>query len=703
MPTIEELFKSKKLASGKTAQEQYDIRNTKATPITTYNPLLSYTPGVLQKLRSGTDKMKESKIESETSGLRVLSTLSSPVLYGTDIIRLTRKSTNMVNTMKGATNGDASGGGLLGKIGNSLNTLASKIGISFPEDIIPSKLYLNKDFNTGKDKGGEGSTMEILSKIKSKSGGNFLGNFLKGAFESKPSNNTITGNALDGARNALNKLSLGSRKQGAQNLAQQSKEFSAVLDTGAGFIPIQFRYTPYDSLKKYSSTVDKTLTEDGIDTRRDLSSLYNNFNFDSKPIGPNNYPLGPYTNQNVLKFPKSKWTGTIATNEFNIDKKLGITYGTAQSINGQVVQRGNRDYYNSLVPYKSETGLKADKIGEGDPAIDSYDFVALKFWSVYKKSAVNFRATISGLTETISPSWDTNKFVGNPFNFYTYNGIERTVSFNFKVYSLHNDEHIAAWQRLSFLTSLTYPQGYPNNFSVAAPFIKFTLGDMFRNKEAYIESLSYTIDDNSPWDIGIDKTTKDFKLPKIIDVAITLKLVETVGSTYEFPKVGKQLDASGNPAKDAAGKPLPDMQVEGFTKRLYGYGGRGAGNPIEIDTEKMLNPDGSPKDGEMLAEVVVTAKRNKNAASPEEQKPQAPEDPKGTFVTEYKGLKLYETENGPFKTITSYRGDATFHTGPANAAASRELLISTEKLWIDERLLNEKISSDVRALVTPPL
>jgi hypothetical protein len=37
--------------------------------------------------------------------------------------------------------------------------------IQIIKDIIPSKLYLNKDFNTGKDKGGEGSTMEKLSKI----------------------------------------------------------------------------------------------------------------------------------------------------------------------------------------------------------------------------------------------------------------------------------------------------------------------------------------------------------------------------------------------------------------------------------------------------------------------------------------------------------------------------------------------------------
>jgi hypothetical protein len=705
MPTIEELFKSKKLSSGKTAQEQYDIRNTKATPISSYNPLLSYTSSPLQKLRNGTDKMKETKLESETSGLRILSTLSSPILYGTDIIRLTRKSSNLVDTMKGATNGDSSGGGLLGKIGGKLNTFASKIGIAFPEDIIPSKLYLNKDFNTGKDKGGEGSTMEKLSKIKSKSAGNFLGNFLKGTFEGKPSSNGIIGNALDGAKTAITKFALSSRKQGAQNLAQQSKVGFDFVATGGFPIITPYRFTPYDSLKKYSSTIDKTLTEDGINTRGDLSSLYNNFNFEAKPIGPDNYPIGPYENRNILKFPKSKWSSHEIENDWNTEKKLGISYGLVGVINGQTVRRGNRDYYNTLVPYKSETGLKATNIPDTDTQVDEYDFVALKFWSVYKKSAVNFRATISGLTETVTPNWDSNRFVGNPFNFYTYNSIERSVSFTFKVYSLHPDEHIAAWQRLSFLTSLTYPQGYPNNFSVAAPFIKFTLGDMFRNKEAFIESLTYTVDDNSPWDIGIDKSTKDFKLPKIIDVAITLKLVETVGSTYEFPKVGKQLDASGNPAKGADGKPLPDIVVDGFTKRLYGYGGKGAGNPIEIDVEKRLNPDASPQDGEMLPDVVVSAKRNKDAGSPEEQKPQKPRNPKGELVAKYKDYNIFKKQQGAFITMMVWDGDRLVRTGPESRSEPDSGLIEYEKRAIDdiEEIRMRNLQQDVTALVTSPL
>ena len=287
--------------------------------------------------------------------------------------------------------------------------------------------------------------------------------------------------------------------------------------------------------------------------------------------------------------------------------------------------------------------------------LDDYDFVTLKFWSVAKAAAVNFRATISGLSETLTPSWDTNRFVGNPFSFYTYNSIERSVTFNFKVYSLSYDEHIAAWQRLNFLTSLVYPQGY-TAVSVSPPFIKFTLGDMFRNKEAFIESLTYTTDDNTPWEVGLnDANVKNWKLPNIVSVDITLKLVENKFSTFQ--------------------------------KRLYGYGGVSTDVDISEDTIKQLNKDGSPKKRE--AGEKQDLKGDKKGGNTSKQKPKEPEDPKGKFITEYKGYKLYESKgdegikNTKFIKVSSYKGDALFHAGDKTYSSTQATMVNIEKAYID--------------------
>ena len=42
---------------------------------------------------------------------------------------------------------------------------------------------------------------------------------------------------------------------------------------------------------------------------------------------------------------------------------------------------------------------------------------------------------LSGLTESTSPSWSGQRFLGNPYQFYLYEGVERSVSFGLKVVS----------------------------------------------------------------------------------------------------------------------------------------------------------------------------------------------------------------------------------------------------------------------------
>ena len=101
--TLKQLFKTQKLDTGTTGQAKYEIRNSKDTDITTANPLLAGTSfPLVNKLRKGptSERRKETLLEEETTGLRPLRFLSTPVLYGTDIIRLTTLRTGMIDDMK---------------------------------------------------------------------------------------------------------------------------------------------------------------------------------------------------------------------------------------------------------------------------------------------------------------------------------------------------------------------------------------------------------------------------------------------------------------------------------------------------------------------------------------------------------------------------------------------------------------------------
>ena len=142
-----------------------------------------------------------------------------------------------------------------------------------------------------------------------------------------------------------------------------------------------------------------------------------------------------------------------------------------------------------------------------------------------------FRTVVSGISETVTPSWEGSKFIGNPYEYFIYTGVARSVSFNLNLYCMDENELKLNWQRMEFLTRQVYPHIQDNVMN--APFIKFQLGDMYKDRIGFIESLGYTVPDNGTWSIDGD----GLKLPKFIDVALTIKLIETPGSEekiYDF-------------------------------------------------------------------------------------------------------------------------------------------------------------------------
>ena len=148
-----------------------------------------------------------------------------------------------------------------------------------------------------------------------------------------------------------------------------------------------------------------------------------------------------------------------------------------------------------------------------------YDFIPVWMKKVGSSKPIMFRALLSGLTENVSPSWNTSKFVGNPYNFYTFDSIERSVSFNLKLYCNNPAELTINWEKITKITQMTYPSVGAQFAN--APIMRFRIGDIYNNKTGFIESLTYTIPDDSNWETDGDSGW----LPKIIDVAIGIKLL----------------------------------------------------------------------------------------------------------------------------------------------------------------------------------
>ena len=591
MPTLKELFKTKELPSqgGKTAEEAYDIQNSKDIRISTSDPLVNNTGfAAARLLRKGLGvRGSETLLEEEVVGVRIIRGLSIPVLYGSDLPRLTLRTTPLLDAMKSNAGGTEGDGGLIGGAISGATAAVSKF-LGLPQTIIPTRVHKYSEaggLNAFDRKGETQNIMVDLAKIKQSGEGSLLGKFLKdgGGGNLKTIGKQAIGGLINLAKDKIRGKLFGERSTTGFSTAESNKDGSNI-SVNYGSYDNELGVTTKDNLitgvrdvggLMYSKTFNLTIDENG---KNENDKFPNKLSF----IDNSEEGLGSLANKtpNVVKrkfkIPSLKdfkeWESeelplysqlynnlkrNAIENAANKDGTLKETEKVGFKTIGEAIDEGEEnspifgENGTEKFPDKLELTIERNRISpivERDEKItllklgiettkdtinqlaignESEDDYAPLIFKAVGGDSIQFRATIDGLTETFSPSWDSNKFAGNPFSYHTYTGIERSVGFNFKIFSLNLDEHKIAWDKLNELTGLVYPLGYNSNSSIKPPFLQFTLGDLYKKKYSFIDSLSYTFDDTTPWEID----EKGYRLPTMISVSIGLKFLETRGNT----------------------------------------------------------------------------------------------------------------------------------------------------------------------------
>jgi hypothetical protein len=176
--------------------------------------------------------------------------------------------------------------------------------------------------------------------------------------------------------------------------------------------------------------------------------------------------------------------------------------------------------------------------------------------------AIVFRATIDSVSDTFSPSWTPVTMIGRADPNYHYTSYSRTVNINFIVYATDRDEMKPIWRKLNALAGYTAPTYNGNDISLEGPWIRFTLGDLFFQQAAVINSLTYTLHDgDTTWEINIEDDPEMMQAPKKITVNMSLNII-----TNELPQKGgkfytlaKTFEATDQ-AKDGNDNWLSDMK-----------------------------------------------------------------------------------------------------------------------------------------------
>ena len=153
---------------------------------------------------------------------------------------------------------------------------------------------------------------------------------------------------------------------------------------------------------------------------------------------------------------------------------------------------------------------------------------------VKSDDAIVFRAIIDSVTDTFSPSWIPVTMIGRADPNYHYTSYSRSVNITFTVYATDRDEMKPIWRKLNALAGYTAPTYNENDISIEGPWIRFTLGDLFFQQAAVINSLTYTLHDtNTNWEINIEDDPEMMQAPKKISVNMALNIV-----TNELPQKG---------------------------------------------------------------------------------------------------------------------------------------------------------------------
>jgi hypothetical protein len=136
-----------------------------------------------------------------------------------------------------------------------------------------------------------------------------------------------------------------------------------------------------------------------------------------------------------------------------------------------------------------------------------------------------FRCTMTGFSDSFSPGWSRIDIMGRPDGAYLYTSFERQISFTFTAAATSKSEMIPMWRKLNYLASYTMPD-FRAGGKPAGPFMRLTIGNLFKNTPGFLNSLSYTIPDEATWDVDANNRSGEAKqLPNIVEVSVGFTVI----------------------------------------------------------------------------------------------------------------------------------------------------------------------------------
>ena len=226
-----------------------------------------------------------------------------------------------------------------------------------------------------------------------------------------------------------------------------------------------------------------------------------------------------------------------------------------------------------------------------DPGNPLEDLIKFRFTVVTPKGEVMlpFRAYLSEFSDTYNSEWSNYRYLGRAEYFHTYQGMSRAINIGFKIAAQTRQEMRPLYQKMVYLASSVAPTYSENNF-MRGTFVKATVGSYIYELPGFINSINYSWNTDYPWEIALNKKSKDAEgetpdfdqqeLPMVLDCSINFtpihKFTPETGLLHYFTQ---------------------DVVDDSQYDKLFFKDGK----PVDPDFRKSLNMDMSDTDASLFS------------------------------------------------------------------------------------------------------
>ena len=157
------------------------------------------------------------------------------------------------------------------------------------------------------------------------------------------------------------------------------------------------------------------------------------------------------------------------------------------------------DKINALPPYSSTTPNHAE---HND--LVKFSIGILNNDGSGNSTYTHFRSFINSFDDAYSADWGETQYVGRGDKFYNYKGFNRQISMGWTTYAQSREELIPMYKKLNYLASSLAPDYSTSGGFMRGNLARLTVGGYLYNQLGIIKSITYTIPQESTWEVAID-------------------------------------------------------------------------------------------------------------------------------------------------------------------------------------------------------